>query len=478
MFVKFITDISNKETTYIKRLLFLHTGIIEHSNYSFEIHYTKNKPQTEKPFIWIKRGKISDTQINWEIIADTSPPYAYISHDIPTIFLKNLQKTIDGELPKHSEPLWDIFINGLKKSLIKLSQISNNPIMIIEKYPAGFLFGGIMGHDIDLMRKWGFRKIMKNPKTIKELFKELSGKNDYYTFSDILDIEQKANIVSSFYFMSKNKDLYTHRYKLEKYLLLLEELQENNNEIGIHITRDWKNNYGEISYQIKRFKHLTNLKPYGTRFHYLKYNKTALQIIEQNGLFYDASVGTNNGIHFPALTSHPYPIYEMNHLWEIPFSLMDAYVMGKTYRETIDIFRKNAQIAMKNNSIFHILIHQHSYDTSEFPYIKPAIEDFLAEYNSKIFWQTTADYVRRFKALDTLFVKKYLSNDKKNLLILNSAEGIKDLLIYIYDIKSSWKNISITLSGYGTYMPSIKAWKIDIPILTPNSPIHITMDKR
>ncbi len=475
MFVKFFTD-DQIYGEYIKETIFTHVGIKDHETAKLYIFYTKKFPQSKYPFIWIKRGHKECIKIEWHR-KEGNQPYSYIEDDIPALFLDAANSFINGEKNINENPLWDEFIFTLRNELIHLSRITNIPLMIIKPIPDGYLYGGIISHDIDIMRKWGIKNSVKGifkKNYIKDIWASLTSHDPYYTFPQIIDMEKRKDISSAFYFMVREKDLHTRRYRIEKYISLIEELYDNDKEIGLHITRDWIKNKNEIGWQIKKARKLFNLQSIGIRFHYLMCREDAFDTLNQYSVSYDTTAGYTSKPSFNVLTTMPFKLPNYN-IWEIPFSLMDMALYNTKENEGIEII-DNILNKIKYKGVFHALIHQHSYDFSQFTEMKNIVEYIYSLKN--IYWQTPMQFFRRFKSLSNMKITKYLSNNNKTLIAIETKGGIKDISIHIYDPARKWLSVGGTMSSYTIFATNKNVWKMDIPMIPENGKFHITLKER
>jgi len=196
-----------------------------------------------------------------------------------------------------------------------------------------------------------------------------------YTFPYIMDMSERYNLVSTFYFichrtkkMGGDYDLFHPRIRS-----LLKSIAQRSHKVGLHASYSSYNNRDQLK---KEFKALLKVckqeniyqKSWGSRQHYLRW-KTPLtfSILDDAGLDYDSTLSFVDHIGFRCGTCYEYPIFDLQskqklNLKERPLIVMDGTLLDprymwlsreKAYEKVVNL--KN--ICRKYNGRFVLLWH-------------------------------------------------------------------------------------------------------------------------
>lgn len=239
-----------------------------------------------------------------------------------------------------------------------------------------FDFGVCLTHDIDTCQSaWlegSFSELKKKrvhsiPKLI---MKGLWGKDDWFNFSTITNIEKQYNALSSFYFLPqkgkvgawKNADYNINSKSIQK---TISTLLANGNEVGVHGSFGTHNNAENLANDINRI----NRHPViGNRFHFLMFDPlTTVSVLEKCDIKYDSSLCFAEHIGFRRGTCYPFYLYnfekdQVSNVIEIPLIVMDSSLSYKKYMglTTGNAFESVTQIideVKKFNGVFTLLWH-------------------------------------------------------------------------------------------------------------------------
>jgi len=204
----------------------------------------------------------------------------------------------------------------------------------------------------------------------KLLFKRLMGKDDWFNFDKITQIENQFNCSSSFYFLPKkgktgswkNAD---YNIKRESMQAIIKLLINKGYEIGVHGSFGTHTNIEKLKTDIQNINQPSTV---GNRFHFLMFDplKTA-GVLEECNIKYDSSLCFAEHIGFRRATCFPFFLYNfekdcISEVIEIPLIVMDATLankkyMGLTHEESlIRIFEIINEIK-KFNGVFTLLWH-------------------------------------------------------------------------------------------------------------------------
>lgn len=213
------------------------------------------------------------------------------------------------------------------------------------------------------------KKLFSIPKLI---FKRIAGKDDWFNFDTIAQIESKYGVSSSFFFLPrkgksgnwKNADYDIESNSIKKVII---QLQEAGKDIGVHGSFGTHANIEKLKNDIVR---VGTKQVYGNRFHFLMFDPLkSVSVLEQCGLNYDTTLGFAEQTGFRRSTC--YPFYLFNHeknqasdVLEIPLIVMDTTLsryMKLNAEKAVDNIRLLIQETAKFKGVFTLLWHNTSF---------------------------------------------------------------------------------------------------------------------
>ena len=272
-----------------------------------------------------------------------------------------------------TRPIVNEYIEFIKDALKYLE-----PKILFKKYD----FDVILTHDIDMIKKWNIRGIIKHSifnfmkrgfVKIVEIFffqrKDYTA-DPYYNFTYIMNASKKYNLYSTFLFMALEKDEFDFRYSLEKAEAGIKSiLKKEGNNIGIHLSRISYNNFENANIEIKRLKKISGKNVIYNRFHYLMFDiKNSWNILEKNKIKYDLSLGFPEVIGFRCGICYPFKVFDLKrkklNVTEIPLNIMDVtitgYMIGLENEKKDKIISDVINNIKKYNGILNLLWHNNS----------------------------------------------------------------------------------------------------------------------
>jgi len=200
-----------------------------------------------------------------------------------------------------------------------------------------------LSHDVD----WDFNgppkdHILKIKNRFDEkLFQTTPINKLYRNFSEYMEIEEKYDTKSTFFFRTQyeNGDYRDYDYDIKK-------LNKEGWEIGLHTDPSSVNEILEIKREKENLEKILGSKIYGNRVHYLSNDEKLLEKLSKLGFIYDSSFKKIKD----TITVEDMGYQQINEIIEFPVTLMDAYLFTymkisedkiiKTVEKTLNSCRK------------------------------------------------------------------------------------------------------------------------------------------
>ena len=256
-----------------------------------------------------------------------------------------------------------------------------------EWVPDGAEFALCLTHDVD--RPY---KTMQAPYyalkhgDLSHLDALVPGRNPWWLFEDIMDIEDEFEVRSAFYFLQEQhlfadrdpSEWLTPRYWIEhlgRYdvtspdiVSLMRTLRENGWEVGLHGSYDAYDDPERLRYEKARLESALGTAVTGGRQHFLNLDvPTSWRHHADVGLRYDASLGSSSryGFHHGYAPLRPF---------DDEFVVFPLTVMEKALPDPRDDFEaarvaceQLLQEARDNEAVMSALWHPRFYEESDFP---------------------------------------------------------------------------------------------------------------
>ena len=200
-----------------------------------------------------------------------------------------------------------------------------------------------LSHDVD----WNFNgppidHVLKIKNRFDEkLFQTTPIDKLYRNFSEYMEIEEKYETKSTFFFRTQyeNGDYRDYYDDIKK-------LNKEGWEIGLHTDPSSVNEILEIKREKENLEKILGSKIYGNRVHYLSNDEKLLEKLSKLGFIYDSSFKKTKD----AITVEDMGYQQINEIIEFPVTLMDAYLFTymkisedkiiKTVEKTLNSCRK------------------------------------------------------------------------------------------------------------------------------------------
>ncbi|SHK16031.1 hypothetical protein SAMN02745163_03307 [Clostridium cavendishii DSM 21758] len=197
--------------------------------------------------------------------------------------------------------------------------------------------------------------------------------NRHNQIRNVLEIEEKFNVNSEFYFIVGRKHRLGNRYNLKKIVSDIELIKKKENVIGMHTNYFDYNNSFELRKQIDEIEDKTDFKVISSRNHYLRFNGIeSWKALADAGIKYDVTLGYTDSIGFRAGTSNCFLPYDFNNnrlinIYEIPLAIMECTLLEKasTYEMKLERCKKIIDQVAKYNGTVSLLWHDYMFYNNE-----------------------------------------------------------------------------------------------------------------
>ncbi|HEY9247025.1 MAG TPA: polysaccharide deacetylase family protein, partial [Candidatus Methanoperedens sp.] len=275
-------------------------------------------------------------------------------------------KILSGELEKYfpgmgikekkdkvSSPILDRAGKLLTDCLISASRELDIPLIQKSFWPEGKKFAVCLTHDIDEIRKtyqWitypvRFARKMDFNRVYYQFISfldKIKGREPYWTFGELMDIESKRNVRSTFFFLNERGkvrilDKRTWRHAGRRYDFndskvsgIIRELNNKGWDVGLHGSFYSYDDCNSLIMEKKLLENVFKSRVYGIRQHNLNLRIPETWLYqEKTGFEYDTTLGFNDCIGFRWGTCFPFrPFYAQENrsmdIIEIPLIIEDT----------------------------------------------------------------------------------------------------------------------------------------------------------
>jgi len=207
-----------------------------------------------------------------------------------------------------------------------------------------------LSHDVDWKKQGpGTEHILARKERFdSQLFEKTPLEKMYYNFPEYIEIEEKYNTKSTFFFRTIYENGNVFDYEDE-----IRSLNKNGWEIGLHLDPSSVKDIEKIRNEKNIIEKILHNKIFGNRVHYLKTDKQLPEKLNELGFIYDSSVKKSKD-DFKDDIGH----YNQNGIIEFPISIMDAYLftyMKIKEEKIISLFDDILKYSRKINSDFNII---------------------------------------------------------------------------------------------------------------------------
>ena len=329
-----------------------------------------------------------------------------------------------------SWPVVDGYIRAFGQVLERCCERADVPLIRKALWPDGQALAVCLTHDVDRIRKWTWKRVaLESLKAVGQAARSPRGgagrlfgmalsiarrENPYWNLEALLEDEDEFGAGSTFFFSTQRKVKYDPSYAITDGRIgqAIERLRAENREVGLHATYGAYGNVEELKAEHSEFARCTGVRPTGVRFHYLRLDeKSSLANAERAGLGYDATLGYAEREGFRAGTSVPFCPYDFLRdgpigVLEVPLCLMDKTLTdyrGYDAQSAESVTRGLWEAVRKHHGLLCVLIHQASYDASEYPYLRSWYRNLLEWVRDEGAFCATAQQIAEWWKARTAF---------------------------------------------------------------------------
>ena len=202
-----------------------------------------------------------------------------------------------------------------------------------------------MSHDVDWPRQGPQRDhiISIKDRFEKELFENTNLDDLYYNFLEYMEIEEKFNVRSTFFFRTKYETGDFTEYEDD-----IKSLIKGGWEIGLHSDPSSVSNIDKLSQEKIDLESMTKTAIKGNRVHFLKFNEELPKKLVKLGFAYDSSTRKSKD----RIDKHEMGFNYYETLVEFPVTIMDAYLftyMKLKEHDIVPIFQSTLEYSRKLN---------------------------------------------------------------------------------------------------------------------------------
>jgi len=239
-----------------------------------------------------------------------------------------------------------------------------------------------LSHDVD-WRKQGPSSehiLARKDRFDLKLFNKTPIEKMYYNFPEFIEIEEKFNAKSTFFFRTiyENGSIFDYENEIKL-------LNKGGWEIGLHLDPSSVDSIEKIRKEKNIIEEISHSKIRGNRVHFLKTNEQLQEKLNKLDFIYDSSIKKLKNDY-----KEDMGYYIKNKIIEFPITVMDAYIftyMKIKEEKIISFFNDVLNYARHSNSEFNIisLLWHDNVLKMKGGRLYPKILEFLASQEDVVF---------------------------------------------------------------------------------------------
>lgn len=371
---------------------------------------------------------------------------------------KLIGQALTGRLEKCSgfreltTPLVDALESEFFRLMMHACRETKTPLLKKAFWPKG-RFAVCLTHDVDEIRKTYqyLTRFLRNLRRLevknalyhlKSFFTDkIHGRNPYWTFEEIMELEDKLGVRSTFFFLKETARVnplkpstwkhYARRYNFSEVEEVIQKLSSSGWEVGLHGSYNSFTSEEMLEEEKISLEKVLRKKVKGIRQHHLNLKFPDTWIFQEKvGLEYDTSLGFKEKIGFRWYTCFPFfPLTDKGTLSiiEIPLAIMDiCLIPEKDWKKCVDVVEE----VERYGGVLTLLWHHTVFNEEEYPSWKRFYAKLIKFAAKKDAWITNGiEIANWWKKRDR--TKINFTFDERKLKI-NSDKKVP-LIIYLPD---------------------------------------------
>ena len=208
-----------------------------------------------------------------------------------------------------------------------------------------------LSHDVDWRLEGpGLEHILARKDRFEPgVIENIKTKNPYHNTDEIMDLEDKFGVKSTFFYRTKYENGNFQDYEND-----IKSLLEGGWEIGLHTDPSSIDDIEKIKKEKNQLETLTKTELKGNRVHYLGFNEQLPEKLSKLGFVYDSTVRNSKD----RIDDTEMGYFNFGSLIEFPLTLMDAYLfthMKIPEDKVVDTIKNTINYGRKLNDDFNVI---------------------------------------------------------------------------------------------------------------------------
>lgn len=214
-------------------------------------------------------------------------------------------------------------------------------------------------------------------------------KDPYDTFNEIMQLSEKNQLTSYFFFIASNHSKYDQDYNINssKIKHQIKNILHRGHQVGLHVGYDSFNNQELILKEVQTLKKLVSELSF-SRQHYLRFDSgTTPVLLDTADIKWDSSIGFSKNIGFRSGSCYSYHLFDIYKreklsIQEKPLIVMDtalAFIANNSSIENAKTeFFELVKSVKEEKGEFVILWHNSSLHMDKWPEIAKIYKEFIS----------------------------------------------------------------------------------------------------
>lgn len=233
---------------------------------------------------------------------------------------------------------------------------------------------------------WGLKKGPQSP---------------YKNFKKIMELEEKYDAKSTFFFLTKSEDIRRPRYEIADVQDQLGQIIDRGWEVGLHVSYFAFSDQNQIQSERETLEKAINRNIIGCRIHYLRFQvPDTWEFLSRSGLKYDMTLGYPDAIGFRNGMCHPFKPYNLKtkseiQIVEIPMAIMDTtlFKTQQSFNDATQLVHNLVNIVSKCHGVLVVNWHSNNFNSPFRESWLKVYENLLDYGKQKNAWLTSGNEI-------------------------------------------------------------------------------------